>query len=258
MSVPALTASRIDGPPGAPLLILGPSLGTSTLIWRDAAAILAERYTVVEWDLPGHGMSKPASAAFSMTELADAVTVIADELGARRFYYAGVSIGGAVGLELALGHSDRLYAAVTACSAAKIGEADAWQERAKNVREQGTAILVDASAKTWFAPDFISRSPELASALMHGLSDTDAESYALCCEALAAFDHRGDLSLIGVPVLALAGENDEVAPISCAREIASGVQNGRAMEIADAAHQASAEQPARVAALLVDFFTEGA
>ncbi|TPW93426.1 alpha/beta hydrolase, partial [Schumannella luteola] len=54
MTVPAIALTAPAGPDDAPLLVLGPSLGTSTILWEDAVPALAERYRVVAWDLPGH------------------------------------------------------------------------------------------------------------------------------------------------------------------------------------------------------------
>ena len=51
---------------GKPLLVLGPSLGTSApTLWGACASLLTERYHVIGWDLPGHGGSPAARPARS-------------------------------------------------------------------------------------------------------------------------------------------------------------------------------------------------
>ena len=256
MTVPAITAAT-DGASGAPLLILGPSLGTAAPLWDAAAQLLCQHFSILSWDLPGHGLSRPASGPFTVAELGDAVIALADDRNADRFAYAGVSLGGAVGLELALRHPERLDAVSTICSVAAFGGPDAWFERAELVRRQSTSALVDASARRWFGPAFVVTNPRVASGLLHTLSDTDDESYALCCEALAGYDVRDRLGEIGSPLLALSGQFDPVAPPSVVEAMAVATQHGRAVEVADAGHLAPAEQPNRVAALLTDFFTRG-
>ena len=256
MTVPAITAAS-GGASGAPLLILGPSLGTAAPLWDAASELLSEHFSILSWDLPGHGLSRPASAPFTVAELADAVVVLADERNVNRFAYAGVSLGGAVGLELALRHPEHLDAVSTICSVAVFGEPGAWFDRAELVRQQSTAALVGASAKRWFGPDFIAANPRVASALLHALSDTDDESYALCCEALASYDVRGRLGEVGKPLLALSGQFDPVAPPGAVEAMARATRRGRAVEVADAGHLAPAEQPGRVAQLLIDFIHEG-
>jgi 3-oxoadipate enol-lactonase len=250
VTVPAISLTDPVGPDDAPLLVLGPSLGTSTLLWDRVIPSLAEHYRAVAWDLPGHGAAPASTDAFTIAELADAVAAAVDG----PFLYAGVSLGGAVGLELLLRHGDRIPAAAILCSGAKIGTTDGWRERAVQVRAQSTSSLIIGSAERWFAPGSIERDPDLTGRLLHALQDADDESYALCCEALAGFDVRDRLGEIGAPVLAVWGDHDGVTPEASAREIAAGVQRGDAIGIPDASHLAPADSPGATAAVLLDFF----
>ncbi len=63
-----------------PLLVVGPSLGTSTVLWTETAALLGNDFDVIGWDLPGHGVSPAASETFSVAELADAVVELVDSI----------------------------------------------------------------------------------------------------------------------------------------------------------------------------------
>ena len=252
--IPRIVIAEPAGPDGAPLLVLGPSLGTSSLLWRPAAALLQERFRVAAWDLPGHGASPATAAPFTVGEIALGVLDAVDALGEERFHYAGVSLGGAAGLELLLHAPQRVAAAAIVCSGAKIGTTEGWVERARTVRAQGTASLVAASAGRWFAPGSMERNPDLAGRLLHSLRDADDESYALCAEALALYDVRALLPNVDVPVLALWGEHDAVVGEAEADEIANGVRRGTAGRVAGAAHLAPAEAPGAVASGLGEFF----
>ncbi|MDQ0726584.1 alpha/beta fold hydrolase [Microbacterium sp. W4I20] len=252
----ALAFTEPIGPEDAPLLVLGPSLGTSTILWEGVVPALATSHRVVAWDLPGHGASAPASDAFSVDGLADAVAEAARALGADRIRYAGVSLGGAVGLSLLLRHPSLVERAAILCSGAAIGQPDDWHARAAQVRAQSTSSLIVGSAQRWFAPGSIARHPELTGRLLHVLQDADDESYARCCEALAAFDVRARLGEISVPVLAAWGEWDAVTPEASAREIADGVRDGRTSRIVNASHLAPVDAPAAVVAELSDFLDE--
>lgn len=241
----------------APLVVLGPSLGTSTILWEDVIPALAREHRVVAWDLPGHGSSVPASAPFTVDDLADAVADAVGTVNAGApFLYAGVSLGGAVGLTLALRHPSLVRRAAIIASGAQLGDPDGWHERAAQVRAQSTSSVISGSAERWFAPDSIARRPELSGRLLHALQNADDESYARCCEALAAYDVRASLDQIGMPVLAMWGQDDAVAPEAKSAEIAAGVRDGAIVEIADAAHLPPAEQPEAVAAALREFFQE--
>jgi len=251
--IPPIALERPADPAGAPLLVLGPSLGTSTLVWARAIPLLRARVRVAAWDLPGHGLARPATASFTVEELADAVQAAVADLGETRAHHAGDSLGGATGLALALRHPDAVASVTAICSGARIGEPGAWHERAAAVRSTGTAALVVPSAQRWFAPGSMERDPDVAGRLLHALRDADDESYALCCEALAAFDVRDRLDRIAAPVLALWGEHDVVVGEPEAALIAAGVRDGRAAMVLGAGHLAPAEQPADVAARLIRF-----
>jgi 3-oxoadipate enol-lactonase/4-carboxymuconolactone decarboxylase len=259
MSVPEITAVQLGGGPGLPLLVLGPSLGTSaTSLWSGCAARLADAFHLVAFDLPGHGRNQPVSAGigFDMAELAQGVLGLVDRVQAERgdtdapFGYAGDSIGGAVGLQLLLDVPDRLRSAVLLCTGARIGDPDSWQERADLVRRAGTPAVVEASVRRWFAAGFLDREPTAAATLLHALQEADRFGYAACCEALAAFDVRDRLDEIAAPVLAVAGSEDEPTPVDGLRLIADGVKDGRLVVLDRVAHLAPAEAPAEVAQLV--------
>lgn len=256
MTRPLLHATDLGG--SGDLLVLGPSLGTSTLLWQEAARLLAERFRIIGWDLPGHGRSPAATAPFSLGELADAVAELTSQLSATRFLYAGDSVGGAVGLELGLRHPECVVALADICSAAKFGTSEAWAERAAVARSQGTAALVVQSAQRWFAPGSIEERPEVSQALLRALRTADDESYALVCEALAVFDVRERLGAIATPLLVLVGAHDAAVPEEDSRLVADGVRGARFEVIPDAGHLVPAEQPELAATALSGFFAEAA
>ena len=195
-----VTAVRLGGRPDLPLLVLGPSLGTSaTTLWSAAATHLAEHFQVVAWDLPGHGHHRgplgedPVTVASLAADVLAVVDELSDSFHPVPFHYAGDSVGGAVGLQLLLDAPLRVASATLLCTGAMIGTPESWAERAAQVRASGTPSLVSASAERWFAPGFLEREPERGSALLHALSDADDAGYAAVCEALAGFDVRDRL-----------------------------------------------------------------
>lgn len=256
MSLPEVRLTEPVGTAGAPLVVLGHSIGTGPLIWEQVAPALAAEYRVSLLTLPGHGVAPVPAEAFTFEELADATAAAIREVAGDGVFYAGVSIGGALALQLALRHPD-LFAGVAAiASAAQLGGPDHWTERAELVRSQSTSVLVGPSSRVWFGPNSVANQPDLSGRILHALQDTPDEGYARCAEALGAYDLRDRLGEIRVPVLAMGGEFDTVGPEEAQDEIVAGVSDGRKSIIADAAHQPPAEQPEAVAKALLEFFRE--
>ena len=262
MTVPRLVGTDFGGPPDAPLLLLGPSVGTSAItLWGAAAERLAEQVHVVGWDLPGHGRS-PAGA-YRIPDLAAGVVALADDIApGAAFHYAGDSIGGAVGLQLLLDAPERLLTAALLCTGAVIGRPEDWAARAATVRTAGTDAVVELAVQRWFAPGFVDRRPDVAATLVDALRNTDDESYAQACEALADFDVIDRLGEITTPVLAIAGADDIPTPPEGLARIAAGVKDGRLIVLHGVGHLAPAEAAERVAELIAghvrpDTYTAG-
>lgn len=250
MNTPRLVGTDFGGPADAPLLLLGPSLGTSAdTLWARAALHLRAHLRVVAFDLPGHGRS-PSGAPFTMAELAAGILTLADRLGAETFHYAGDSVGGCAGLQVLLDAPHRVATATLLCTGAVIGTAEGWGARAAAVRAGGTAAVLDGAAERWFGAGFPERQPDVATALLGALRDTDPEGYAQTCEALARFDVTDRLPDIATPILAIAGAADLPTPPESLQRIASTVKDGRLEVLDGVGHLAPAEAPTRVAELI--------
>ncbi|RFA19356.1 bifunctional 3-oxoadipate enol-lactonase/4-carboxymuconolactone decarboxylase PcaDC [Subtercola boreus] len=253
MTVPSLRCSVqpvASGAPNAELIVLGPSLGTTTSLWQPALAALSATHRVLRFDLPGHGDSPAADRPFTVAELAEAVLRLVDAVGGGAFHYAGVSMGGAIGLQLAVDQPERLRSLSVICSGAKIGTTDGWDDRATAARTSGTASLIGASAERWFAPGFLQRDPALSSRALTELLDVDDESYALCCGALGAFDLRDRLAGLTLPSLCVAGEADVATPPDGIRSLAASIDAAFVL-VPGVGHLPTLEAPGAVSAALL-------
>lgn len=248
MSASALLPSyRADGPEGAPVLVLGPSLGTTHDVWAPQVPALVRTHRVIRYDLPGHVPDAPVPGApVTVDDLADGVLALLDSLGVRRFAIGGVSLGGAIAATAAVRASDRVERLVLCCTSARFGDPEPWHERARQVRRAGLAPMVDTLIGRWFTGAYAADRPEPVREVVTMLHGVQPEGYARCCEAIAAYDLRDRLSRITAPTLIVAGADDPSTPPDHARVLEEGIAGARLTVVPDAAHLANVQFPGPV------------
>src|SRR5690606_34458429 len=136
--------ATLQGPPGAPALVLIHALGTSLALWDGVAAQLP-RHRILRLDLRGHGASDVPPAPYAMGALVRDVERLIDHFGLTETVVAGVSLGGMIAQGLAVKRLDLVRGLVLSNTAARIGTAAQWQDRIATVREQGLEALADAT-----------------------------------------------------------------------------------------------------------------
>ncbi|MFI7412047.1 4-carboxymuconolactone decarboxylase [Streptomyces sp. NPDC049627] len=245
---------RFDGPEEAPVLILGPSLGTTWHMWDRQVPELAQQWRVFRFDLPGHG-GAPAYPAGSVADLADRLLATLDGLGVQRFGYAGCALGGALGIELALRHPERLASLALIAASPRFGTADEFRQRGVIVRTNGLDPIARTSPDRWFTSGFAAAQPAITEWAVQMVRTTDPGCYIAACEALAAFDVRPRLGGVTVPTLVLVGSDDQVTGPAEARTLVAGIPDARLAVVPGASHLVPVEQPAAVTDLLVRHFS---
>ncbi|MEU2423544.1 4-carboxymuconolactone decarboxylase [Streptomyces sp. NPDC007851] len=245
---------RFDGPEDAPVLILGPSLGTTWHMWDRQIPELTQQWRVFRYDLPGHG-GAPAHPAGSVAELTARLLLTLDSFGVQRFGYAGCALGGAVGMELALRHPERIASLALVAASPRFGTADEFRQRGVIVRTNGLDPIARTSPERWFTSGFAAAQPAITEWAVQMVRTTDPGCYIAACEALAGFDIRAELGRIGVPTLVLVGSDDQVTGPAEARTLVAGIPDARLAVVPGASHLVPVEQPAAVTDLLVRHFS---
>jgi 3-oxoadipate enol-lactonase len=238
-------AHSLDGPEGAPAVVLAGSLGTTRAMWEPQLDALGH-FRVLRYDHPGHGES-PVVAVDGVTGLAREVVALLDRHQIASASFCGLSLGGAVAMQLAVDAPERLERLVLACTAARFPNAAGYGERAELVRREGVEPVADTVAGRWFTPAFRDAHPEVVRRYRAMLVATPPEGYARCCEAVRDFDLNARLAEIRAPTLVVAGADDPATP----PEVAPAIPGARTAVLPNAAHLASVEQPALFAHELV-------
>src|SRR4051794_37977247 len=155
---------RLDGPADAPLLVLAPSLGTTLDLWEPQLAAFCARFRVLRIDHRGHGESPLPPQGATVELLARDIEALLDGLAVQRASLCGLSLGGAVCLQVAASAPERVDRLVLACTSARFGEQAPWRERARVVRAEGVGAVADEVVGRWFTPGFRERRPGVVAA----------------------------------------------------------------------------------------------
>jgi 3-oxoadipate enol-lactonase len=225
------------------VVVLSGSLGSTHAMW-DAQLPALRDFELVRVDHPGHG-GEPAAPVRDVRDLA---RLVLERVDAPRFSFVGLSLGGAIGMRLALDVPERLERLVLACTSARFGEPQGWLERASLVRAEGLEAIVDTILGRWFSPSF----PDVRRYREMFLS-VDRESYASCCEAIAGWDVREQLPSVTTPTFCLAGSDDPSAPPEEVELIATRIPCARLEVIRGGRHLVNVEQRDEFNRLLVEY-----
>jgi 3-oxoadipate enol-lactonase len=248
----------IDGREGAPWLTFSNSHATDLSLWDEQAGRLQDRFRVLRYDTRGHGKTQATEAPYRFDLLCADVAALWDELRVMRSHWAGLSLGGTTGLEMAARYPERIMS-VAACDCrcnAPPQFAAAWDPRIAAAERDGLEALVARTLERWFTEKFRAGNPPVLEKVAKMIRATSVAGYVGCAEALKTIDVETRLADIRCPTLFLTGDKDPSAPPDLMRAWAAAVPDSRFTVIEAAAHISNLEQPARFNAALEGFLDE--
>lgn len=234
---------RLEGPEGAPVLVLSNSLGTDLGMWDAQVAVWREHFRVLRYDTRGHGASLVTAGPYNIPQLGADVLALLDALDIAKAHFVGLSMGGLIGQWLGIDAGERLLSLTLCNTAAQIGTAEVWNTRIDTVCEGGEQAMRDlgeASLARWFTPAFVQTQPAQAQRITRMLADTSPEGYAANCAAVRDADYREQVGRISVPTLIVAGSDDAVTTPAHGRFLHTQIAGAQFVEFA-AAHLSNVE-----------------
>lgn len=204
---------QLEGPAGAPVLVLSNSLGTDLHMWDAQIPAFTEHFRVLRYDSRGHGGSLVTPGPYSIEQNGRDVLALLDALDIPRAHFCGLSMGGLIGQWLGIHAPERIERLVLCNTAAKIGTPEIWNPRIDTVLGGGAEAmrnLRDASISRWFTADFAEGYPDQVEPIVGMLAQTSPEGYAANCAAVRDADFRGEIGAITAPTLVVCGAADPV------------------------------------------------
>lgn len=200
---------RVDGDGGEPLVCIH-GVGSYLEAWSGVVERLRDRFTILTFDLRGHGKSSRVAGRYEIDDLVNEALALADRAGFSTFNLAGFSLGGLIAQRLALTHLPRLRRLVLLSTVA--GRTPEERERVL-VRlaalQAGTpADHHNASLSRWLTEAFQEKHPDVIAWLRARDAENDPVCYAAAYRVLAETDFGGFLDQIRCPTLIATGEDD--------------------------------------------------
>ncbi|MGC5702860.1 3-oxoadipate enol-lactonase [Pseudomonas sp. NFXW11] len=246
---------QLEGPEGAPVLVLSNSLGTDLHMWDPQMPAFTRHFRVLRMDTRGHGRSLVSAGPYSIEQLGRDVLALLDALDIQRAHFCGLSMGGMIGQWLGINAGARLHKLVLCNTAAKIGDPSGWNPRIETVLRDGQAAMLalrDASIERWFTPDYSAAHPDQVTQITDMLAATSPQGYAANCAAVRDADFRQQLGAIQVPTLVISGSDDAVTPPSGGHFIQQRVVGAEYAEFY-AAHLSNVQSGDAFSERVVDF-----
>lgn len=239
------------GPP----LILIHGIGAARNTWRFAMPILARHFTVITYDLRGHGASPMPSEAFGLDELVEDLERVREMAGVERAHFAGHSLGGMIGPAYARRFPDRVLSLGLLSTAAFRTEQDskAVCGVVQAMEEKGIPQVLATLSDRWFTDDFIKDSPKTVSDRMEQVIATDSEVFLNVFRIYAGTEMGPWLHEVTAPSLILTGENDGGCNPRLNREIDAAMPSSKLVVLPHYKHSLLLEAGAIVAQSIVDF-----
>lgn len=246
---------RLEGPEDRPVLTLSHALATTLEMWEPQMPALARRYRVLRYDMRGHGRSDAPPPPYDIDQLADDVVGLWDALGIARSHVVGLSIGGKIGLSLALRHPQRLGGVVLCNSTSRIpaGSEAIWDQRIRQVEAGGLETQVETTLQRWFTEAFRRDRPEVVARIAALIRATPPQGFIGASRAIQAFDATDRLAGIRTPLLLLPGEKDPGTPPALSETIHRLVPGAQWRQIAGASHLSNIERAEAVTEAILDF-----
>jgi len=248
---------RLEGRPGAPVIVFSNSLGTNLFMWNPQISALRQRFRILRYDTRGHGLSAVAPGPYTQEQLGSDILALMDAAEISQAHFCGLSMGGQVGIWLGANAPHRFARLVLCDTAAHIGSPEIWNTRIAAIRAGGMPAIASGTIERWFTPRFIAQAPEVIASVRRMILDTPPQGYIACCEAIRDADLTGQVSRVQAPTLVISATHDPAAPPAQGRLLASMIRGARYLEL-DAAHLSNIEAETQFTAAVRDFLSGAA
>jgi pimeloyl-ACP methyl ester carboxylesterase len=240
-----------DGPP----LFLIHGIGAARDTWRFAMPVLTQHFTVISYDLRGHGTSPLPEGEFGLDELVADLEALRAKLGIEKAHFAGHSLGGMIGPAYARKYPDRVLSIGLLSTAAGRTEQDSKNVWAvvQAMEEKGIANILPTLKDRWYTDTFLENHPEIVQRRMDQVTGMSGEIFMNVFRIYAGTEMLPWLNEVKHPCLILTGENDGGCNPRLNKLIHAELENSELVILPELKHSIMLEDGANVAQHMVRY-----
>lgn len=253
MAHPIECAYTVEG--NGPPLVLVHGIGAARDTWRFITPLLTPHYTVVTYDLRGHGASPKPREPFDLDALVDDLERVRARVGFEQIHIAGHSLGGMIGPAYARRYPDKVLSLGLLSTAAGRTEDDSQKVWAvvQAMEEKGVANVLSTLVNRWYTDAFIRDHGDIVQRRLQQVIDTDPEIFLNVFRIYAGTEMLPWLHEVAVPALILTGENDGGCNPRLNKAIHGAMPHSELVILPNYKHSLLLEAPEDVAANLLAF-----
>ena len=239
---------------GPPLFLIH-GIGAARNTWRFALPELTPHYTVVTYDLRGHGDSPKPTPDFWLDELVNDLEQVRERTGFQKAHFAGHSLGGMIGPAYARKHPDRVLSLGLLSTAAFRTEDDSAKVKGvvTAMEQKGIPQVLETLSDRWFTDSFLQANADIVRARMDQVIGTDAEIFLQVFRIYAGVEMSPWLHEVTAPSLVLTAENDGGCNPRLNQGIDAALPNSELVVLPVVKHSILVEAPDQVCDHMIRF-----
>ncbi|MDP6709005.1 MAG: alpha/beta fold hydrolase [Alphaproteobacteria bacterium] len=252
-------AYDLEGPEGAPVVVLSHCFSADRQFWRAQLPALAD-YRVLRYDVRGHGQSAVTPPPYTLDLFGDDVARLLDALDIERAHFCGISMSGMIGQNVALRHGRRLRSLSLINTTSDYGDdqRDAWVARIAAVKQDGIEALHDALLERWFRPESLAPWTPAVTYMSTCYRNFSPVAFEGAASAMRDLAYSKRLPEIRLPTLVVAGAEDVATPVAMSEAIAEAIPGAELRIIEATGHLSPIDQPEAFNRVLADFLARQA
>ena len=254
MSEAAIDCSySIEG--SGPAIFLTHGVGASEDAWRFITPKLIKKFTIITYDLRGHGKSPVTNKDFNLDSLVLDLERLREKTKIEKAHFVGHSLGGMISPAYARKYPDRVLSVGMLSTVAARSDDDrkkVWQV-INDLKTIGVKKTLESLTSRWFTDEFILKNPDLVLRRLNQVAGTDKDVFINVFKIYAETEMINWLNEIKKPCLLMTGENDGGCSPSHNKKMSNEIENSKLVIIPNVKHSFLIEAPDLVADNLLSF-----